>query len=119
MTISFLSPAIHGDLCESNAVEVNPADGVKRPNASADEGKLPALSGKLARGTSAAILDRIEELQHVKLHVLTSIRSHIAQAIYLYIPRADCRRGNSRPAPRCSAATSETRTIARKTSRPN
>ncbi len=30
-------------LCESNAVPYNPADGVKRPNAGASEGKSPAL----------------------------------------------------------------------------
>jgi hypothetical protein len=33
-----------------------------------------------------AILNLIVELQHVKLHVLTAIRSPLAQAIYLYIP---------------------------------
>jgi len=32
------------------------------------------------------ILERIEELQHIKLEVFTSIRSPLAQAIYLYIP---------------------------------
>ena len=40
-------------LCESNAVEFNPADGVKRPNAGANEGKSPALSGDRAK----ALLD--------------------------------------------------------------
>ena len=36
-------------LCESNAVEFNPADGVKRPTAGANEGKSPALSGERAK----------------------------------------------------------------------
>jgi len=36
-------------LCESNAVEFNPADGVKRPNAGANEGKSPALSAERAK----------------------------------------------------------------------
>jgi site-specific recombinase XerC len=40
-------------LCESNAVEFNPVDGVKRPNAGANEGKSPALSGERAK----ALLD--------------------------------------------------------------
>lgn len=40
-------------LCESNAVEFNPADGVKRPTAGANEGKSPALSGERAK----ALLD--------------------------------------------------------------
>lgn len=36
-------------LCESNAVEFNPADGVKRPSAGANEGKSPALSDERAK----------------------------------------------------------------------
>jgi site-specific recombinase XerD len=36
-------------LCESNAVPYNPADGVKRPNAGASEGKSPALSDAEAK----------------------------------------------------------------------
>lgn len=36
-------------LCESNAVEFNPADGVKRPTAGANEGKSPALSAERAK----------------------------------------------------------------------
>ena len=36
-------------LCESNAVEFNPADGVKRPTAGAKEGKSPALSRERAK----------------------------------------------------------------------
>ena len=36
-------------LCESNAVEFNPADGVKRPTAGANEGKSPALSDERAK----------------------------------------------------------------------
>ncbi len=36
-------------LCESNAVEFNPANGVKRPTAGANEGKSPALSGERAK----------------------------------------------------------------------
>jgi site-specific recombinase XerD len=40
-------------LCESNAVEFNPADGVKRPNADTSEGKSPALSAERAK----ALLD--------------------------------------------------------------
>ena len=36
-------------LCESNAVEFNPADGVKRPAAGANEGKSPALSDERAK----------------------------------------------------------------------
>jgi len=40
-------------LCEANAVAFNPADGVKRPKAGANEGKSPALSDQQAR----ALLD--------------------------------------------------------------
>ncbi len=36
-------------LCESNAVPFNPADGVKRPNLGANEGKSPALSDARAK----------------------------------------------------------------------
>ena len=36
-------------LCESNAVEFNPADGVKRPTSDANEGKSPALSDERAK----------------------------------------------------------------------
>lgn len=36
-------------LCESNAVDFNPADGVKRPTAGANEGKSPALSDERAK----------------------------------------------------------------------
>lgn len=36
-------------LCESNAVAFNPADGVKRPNLGANEGKSPALSDERAK----------------------------------------------------------------------
>ena len=44
-------------LCESNAVEGNPADGVKRPNAGANEGKSPALSGERAKALLNAPAD--------------------------------------------------------------
>lgn len=36
-------------LCEANAVDGNPADGVKRPSAGANEGKSPALSAVRAK----------------------------------------------------------------------
>ena len=36
-------------LCEANAVDFNPADGVKRPAAGANEGKSPALSAERAK----------------------------------------------------------------------
>ena len=36
-------------LCESNAVPFNPADGVKRPNQGASEGKSPALGDEQAK----------------------------------------------------------------------
>lgn len=36
-------------LCEANAVTHNPADGVKRPNAGANEGKSPSLSDERAK----------------------------------------------------------------------
>lgn len=36
-------------LCESNAVAYNPANGVKRPNLGANEGKSPALSDERAK----------------------------------------------------------------------
>lgn len=36
-------------LCESNAVAYNPADGVKRPNLGANEGKSPSLSDERAK----------------------------------------------------------------------
>lgn len=36
-------------LCESNAVPFNPADGVKRPNQGANEGKSPALGDEQAK----------------------------------------------------------------------
>ena len=41
-------------LCESNAVEFNPADGVKRPSAGANEGKSPALSYERAKALLTA-----------------------------------------------------------------
>jgi site-specific recombinase XerD len=44
-------------LCESNAVEFNPADGVKRPNAGANEGKSPALSDERAKALLNAPAD--------------------------------------------------------------
>ena len=36
-------------LCESNAIEFNPVDGVKRPTAAANEGRSPALSDDRAK----------------------------------------------------------------------
>ena len=44
-------------LCESNAVEFNPADGVKRPNSGMNEGKSPALSDERAKGLLNAPAD--------------------------------------------------------------
>ena len=44
-------------LCESNAVEFNPADGVKRPNVGANEGKSPALSAERAKALLNAPAD--------------------------------------------------------------
>ena len=44
-------------LCESNAVEFNPANGVKRPTAGANEGKSPALSGERAKALLEAPSD--------------------------------------------------------------
>lgn len=41
-------------LCESNAVPFNPADGVKRPNEGANEGKSPALGDAQAKAILAA-----------------------------------------------------------------
>lgn len=41
-------------LCESNAVPFNPADGVKRPNLGANEGKSPALGDEQAKAILAA-----------------------------------------------------------------
>lgn len=36
-------------LCDNNAVETNPVDGVKRPEANSNEGSTPAVSAKQAR----------------------------------------------------------------------
>ena len=44
-----------------------------------------------------SILNRIIELQHLKLDVFTSIRSPLAQAIYLYIPSRAVHHDEKRP----------------------
>ena len=44
-------------LCESNAVEFNPADGVKRPVTGINEGKSPALSPERAKALLSAPSD--------------------------------------------------------------
>ena len=45
----------------------------------------------------AGLLNRISELQHLKLDVFTSIRSPLAQAIYLYIPSRACHHAEGNP----------------------
>lgn len=44
-----------------------------------------------------ALLDRVAELQHLKLNVFTAIRSPLAQAIYLYIPSRACHHTEAKP----------------------
>ena len=43
------------------------------------------------------LLNRIAELQHLKLNVFTAIRSPLAQAIYLYIPSRACHHTEGKP----------------------
>jgi hypothetical protein len=43
------------------------------------------------------LLNRIAELQHLKLNVFTAIRSPLAQAIYLYIPSRACHHTEVKP----------------------
>lgn len=51
-------------LCESNAVSHNPADGVKRPNMGANEGKSPALSDERAKAIlEAPALDTLKGIR--------------------------------------------------------
>jgi len=45
----------------------------------------------------AGLLSDIKELQHLKLDVFTSIRSPLAQAIYLYIPSRACHHTDAKP----------------------
>jgi hypothetical protein len=45
----------------------------------------------------AGLLSHIRELQHLKLDVFTSIRSPLAQAIYLYIPSRACHHTEAKP----------------------
>ena len=45
----------------------------------------------------AGLLSRISELQHLRLDVFNSIRSPLAQSIYLYIPSRACHRRKHNP----------------------
>ena len=61
-------------LCESNAVEGNPADGVKRPNAGANEGKSPALS--VERGKALLDAPSVETVKGLRDRAILSILLH-------------------------------------------
>jgi len=61
-------------LCNSNAVEGNPADGVTRPNAGANEGKSPALSGE--RGKALLDAPSFETVKGLRDRAILSILLH-------------------------------------------
>ena len=68
-------------LCESNAIEFNPVDGVKCPSAAANEGKSPALSDDRAKALlnapSKDTVKRPAPPRRRVFHVTAQLRSRV------------------------------------------